>query len=185
MSGILREVYPIAILLAVVAIVVVRLPKPDLGHGAGFRRRRFVNWFPVGLTYAFLYMGRYNLNTIIGPVLDTKQFSAIYSAGTLTYGISFVLNGPLTDRLGGKKTIVAAALGPAWPRTTVQWPGSAYSAGGLRTSGPAPPAGRTTTNTPADTTTSSSTTRTATSMGPGYGGFTRPGRVGTAVRSSQ
>ena len=111
MSGFLREVYPIAILLTVVAIVVSRLPKPDLGHDRAFLRRRFVNWFPVGLTYAFLYMGRYNLNTIIGPVLDTKQFSSIYSVGTLVYGVSFVLNGPLTDRIGGKKTIVMAAVG--------------------------------------------------------------------------
>ena len=31
-------------------------------HSAAFRKRRFLNWFPLGLAYAFLYMGRYNLN---------------------------------------------------------------------------------------------------------------------------
>jgi len=30
-------------------------------HSAEFRVRRFLNWFPLGLVYALLYMGRYNL----------------------------------------------------------------------------------------------------------------------------
>lgn len=111
MSGFLSELLPIVILLALVGVVVSRLPKVDIGHSKAFLRRRFVNWFPVGLTYAFLYMGRYNLNTCIGPVFDKKQFAVIYSWGTLVYGVSFVLNGPLTDRLGGKKTIMMSAVG--------------------------------------------------------------------------
>src|SRR5438477_2508250 len=32
-----------------------------LKHGPWFLSRRFINWFPLGMTYAFLYMGRYNL----------------------------------------------------------------------------------------------------------------------------
>jgi hypothetical protein len=31
-------------------------------HDRWFITRRFINWFPLGMTYAFLYMGRYNLN---------------------------------------------------------------------------------------------------------------------------
>ncbi|MBX3188462.1 MAG: MFS transporter [Labilithrix sp.] len=111
MSGWVSEVAPIVVLLALVAFVVARLPKIDLGHSPAFLRRRFVNWFPVGLTYAFLYMGRYNLNTCIGPVFDKKQFAIIYGWGTLVYGVSFVVNGPLTDRLGGKRTILLSAIG--------------------------------------------------------------------------
>lgn len=111
MSGFVSELLPIVVLLALVGVIVARLPKVDLGHSPAFLRRRFVNWFPVGLTYAFLYMGRYNLNTCIGPVFDKKQFGIIYGWGTLVYGVSFVLNGPLTDRLGGKKTILASAIG--------------------------------------------------------------------------
>ncbi len=107
----LRELAPIVALLALIVVIVARLPRVDLGHSPAFLRRRFWNWFPVGLTYAFLYMGRYNLNAVIGPVFDKAQFSDIYFWGTLTYGFSFVVNGPLTDRLGGKKTIVLAALG--------------------------------------------------------------------------
>ncbi|AKV00926.1 Glycerol-3-phosphate transporter [Labilithrix luteola] len=111
MPGWLKDFLPIVALLALVVVVVGRLPKVDLGHDKAFLRRRFMNWFPVGLTYAFLYMGRYNLNACIGHVFDKAQFSDIYFWGTLTYGFSFVINGPLTDRLGGKKTIILAALG--------------------------------------------------------------------------
>ena len=53
-----NELAPIAILLAVVTFVIARLPKIELGHTSEFRRRRVMNWLPLGLTYAFLYMGR-------------------------------------------------------------------------------------------------------------------------------
>jgi OPA family glycerol-3-phosphate transporter-like MFS transporter len=113
MPGWLSELVPIAVLLAVIALVVARLPKVDLGHSPAFLRRRFINWFPVGLTYAFLYMGRYNLRVCTNLVFDKAQFSEIYFWGTLTYGFSFVLNGPLTDRFGGKRTILVSAIGTA------------------------------------------------------------------------
>lgn len=106
-----QELLPIVGLLAVVAVVVSRLPRVELGHSPDFLRRRVLNWLPVGLTYAFLYMGRYNLNACIGTLYDKAQFSDIYAIGTLAYGCSFVINGPLTDRLGGKRTILLAALG--------------------------------------------------------------------------
>jgi OPA family glycerol-3-phosphate transporter-like MFS transporter len=111
MTGWLSELLPILILLALVAVVVARLPRVDLGHSGAYRRRRFINWFPVGLTYAFLYMGRYNLQVCTNIVFDKQQFSSIYAWGTITYGVSFIINGPLADRFGGKKTITAAALG--------------------------------------------------------------------------
>ena len=57
----MEEITPIAILLAVVGLVIWRLPKIDLGHSAEYRKRRVWNWLPLGLTYSFLYMGRYNL----------------------------------------------------------------------------------------------------------------------------
>ncbi|MEZ4406892.1 MAG: MFS transporter [Polyangiales bacterium] len=107
----LSELLPILLLLGAISLVVTRLPKVDLGHTSAFRARRFRNWFPVGLTYAFLYFGRYNLNRAADYLFDNEQFSNIYAVGTVVYGISFVINGPLSDRFGGKKTIVAAALG--------------------------------------------------------------------------
>jgi OPA family glycerol-3-phosphate transporter-like MFS transporter len=58
-------------------------------------------------------MARYNLRVCTNIVFDKQQFSNIYFWGTLTYGFAFLLNGPLTDRLGGKKTILLAAGGSA------------------------------------------------------------------------
>ena len=111
MPGWLSEFLPILVLLGLVAIVVTRLPRVKLGHQPAFLRRRFINWFPVGLTYAFLYMGRYNLQVCTNIVFDKAQFSSIYAWGTATYGVSFLINGPLADRIGGKKTITLAAGG--------------------------------------------------------------------------
>ena len=110
----INELLPILILLAAIGLVVTRLPRVDVGHEKTFLKRRFLNWFPVGLTYAFLYMGRYNLNTLTPTVFTKADYSDIYFWGTLTYGISFVLNGPLADKFGGRKTILAAAVGSAF-----------------------------------------------------------------------
>ena len=53
-----------AVVVAVVAIGLVSyiyaLNNP-VGHSKAFRIRSYLNWLPLGLTYAFLYMGRYNL----------------------------------------------------------------------------------------------------------------------------
>jgi OPA family glycerol-3-phosphate transporter-like MFS transporter len=113
----MTELIPIAALLVVIALVDWRLPKVALGHSRAFKLRRFQNWFPVGVTYAFLYMGRYNLNvckTALGDNLMSKaDFGTIFFWGTLTYGVSFIINGPLTDRFGGRVTMLVSAIGSA------------------------------------------------------------------------
>lgn len=116
MPGWISNLIPIALLLGVITLVLARLPKVELGHSEAFKRRRFWNWFPLGLTYAFLYFGRYNVNaltTALGSKTDNKAFGIIFAAGTLVYGISFVINGPLTDKLGGRITTLLAAGGAA------------------------------------------------------------------------
>jgi MFS family permease len=80
--------------------------------------RRFLNWFPMGLTYALLYMGRYNLTvakTSLGKTqLMTKEdFGLIFGAGTIVYAIAFLVNGPLVDRLGGRKGMLISSFGAA------------------------------------------------------------------------
>ena len=113
----LEELAPIFILLTVIALVVWRLPHVDLGHSKEFRRRRFMNWFPLGMTYAFLYMGRYNLTVAtssLGELITNADFGTIKMIGTWVYGLSFLINGPLTDRIGGRKTMLIAALGAAF-----------------------------------------------------------------------
>jgi OPA family glycerol-3-phosphate transporter-like MFS transporter len=86
-----------------------------LNHGRWFLMRRFINWFPLGMTYAFLYMGRYNLNVAknaLGTLMSNQAFGLIFAAGTCIYAFSFLINGPLIDKtLGGKNGMIVAALG--------------------------------------------------------------------------
>src|SRR6266567_4564870 len=87
-----------------------------LKHGPWFLSRRFINWFPLGMTYAFLYMGRYNLTVAknaLGSFMSNEDFGLIFAAGTITYAFSFLINGPLVDKIGGKTGILIAALGAA------------------------------------------------------------------------
>ncbi len=83
-------------------------------HSKAFRHRRFWNWFPMGLTYALLYMGRYNLTVsknALGSLMTKEDFGLIFGVGATVYALSFLINGPLVDRIGGKKGILIAALG--------------------------------------------------------------------------
>jgi MFS transporter, OPA family, glycerol-3-phosphate transporter len=85
-------------------------------HSKAFRLRRFLNWFPLGLTYAFLYMARYNLTVsknALGELMTKADFGAIFGAGTLTYAFAFLINGPLTDRIGGKRAMLIGSAGAA------------------------------------------------------------------------
>lgn len=102
----LSNALPILLLLAAIVVVLRRLPKVDMGHSEAFKRRRVMNWLPLGLTYAFLYFGRYNLSANIGVfeqahLLTKAQFGAIDGVGAWVYGFAFLLNGPLTDLWGG------------------------------------------------------------------------------------
>ena len=87
-----------------------------LGHSGAFRRRRLMNWLPLGMTYAFLYMGRYNLTVAknaLGGLMPVEDFGIIFGVGTVTYGFSFLLNGPLTDKIGGRKAMLIGSFGAA------------------------------------------------------------------------
>ncbi len=122
--GWIKQIAPILILLAAISIVLARLPKVEgIDHSAAFVRRRVMNWLPLGLTYAFMYMGRYNLKVskyafeeMAGPdgttaLMGNDAFATIFGVGTIVYGISFLINGPLTDRLGGKVAILVGTAG--------------------------------------------------------------------------
>src|SRR4051812_40953747 len=87
-------------------------------HSTAYRLRRFTNWFPLGLTYATFYMGRYNFNVVKGYLgttyhLDKAQTGFIATAGFWTYALSVIFNGPLADRIGGKRAILVGAIGAA------------------------------------------------------------------------
>ncbi len=103
--------------LCLAVIVVLYFYNNPLKHTGWFMVRRFINWFPLGMTYAFLYMGRYNLTVskaALGSMMSNRDFGWIFAIGTWTYAMSFLVNGPLVDKIGGKKGIIIAALGSAF-----------------------------------------------------------------------
>jgi OPA family glycerol-3-phosphate transporter-like MFS transporter len=94
----------------------VRLSGNPRGHSPSYRRRRVLNWVPLGITYALLYMGRYNLTVAknaLGDLMDKSDFGVIFSVGTFVYAFAFVINGPLTDKIGGRLAMLISALGAA------------------------------------------------------------------------
>lgn len=102
------------IALCITVVVTSYFRHNPMDHGSRFLVRRFVNWFPMGMTYAFLYMARYNLVVAQGALKDQislVDFGWIFGAGTIVYGLSFLINGPLTDKFGGKKGIIISAVG--------------------------------------------------------------------------
>src|SRR5262245_21114040 len=90
-----------------------------VAHPPGYRNRRGQNWFFLGLMYGFFYMSRYNLSAIQQSLKQTfgwshSQYTSVASAGLLVYGISVFLNGPLADKIGGKRAILIGAAGAAF-----------------------------------------------------------------------
>jgi OPA family glycerol-3-phosphate transporter-like MFS transporter len=59
-------------------------------------------------------MARYNLDVAKNAgLMDKADLGTVSAIGMWVYGVSFLLNGPLTDRIGGRKTILIAAAGAA------------------------------------------------------------------------
>ncbi len=104
----------IFLLVGLATVITIYFRNNPMNHTRRFMWRRFTNWFPLGMTYAFLYMARYNLvvsKNALGSMMTKEDFGLIFAAGTTTYALSFFLNGPLVDKLGGKRGIVFAAVG--------------------------------------------------------------------------
>src|SRR5436189_6186954 len=85
-------------------------------HAPEFRARRTQNWLVLGLTYAAMYMARYNFGFANKALSDTygwskTQVGVILSAATLVYGLSAFFNGPFADRFGGRRAMLIGATG--------------------------------------------------------------------------
>ncbi len=85
-------------------------------HSREFRARRVKNWLVLGLTYAAMYMARYNFSFANKSLSDQygwskTQIGGIISTATLVYGISALFNGPLADRFGGRRAMLIGASG--------------------------------------------------------------------------
>ena len=88
-------------------------PTPPAGrtkYPPGFRPRRGLNWVSLGLMYASFYVCRYNFRFATPGMVQEFGFSkfqitGILSAWSVAYGIGQLINGLITDRIGGKKAI--------------------------------------------------------------------------------
>ena len=92
---------------------------PSTGHPPyppGFRARRGLNWGFVGLLYTSFYMCRYNLSLANGAISDEfhfnkTQFGYIITTSLLAYAFGQIINGLITDKLGGKRAMLVGAAG--------------------------------------------------------------------------
>ncbi len=87
-----------------------------LKHPPGFRPRRGLNWGVVGLLYTSFYLCRYNLAYANKAICDEFGFSksdisSVISTALVAYAVGQVVNGLLTDRLGGKRAMLIGAAG--------------------------------------------------------------------------
>jgi MFS transporter, OPA family, glycerol-3-phosphate transporter len=82
----------------------------------GYRQRRGLNWAVVGLMYTSYYLCRYNFSYANASIAKEFGFSysdmaAILSMNFVAYGCGQIVNGLLTDRIGGKKAMLIGAAG--------------------------------------------------------------------------
>lgn len=90
------------------------------GHGGfddpAFRSRRVQNWLVLGFLYAFFYATRYNLSALSGQLCSyfgwtNTEYGIFETMMPFVYGVSVLVNGPIADRVGGKKAFLFGALG--------------------------------------------------------------------------
>jgi MFS transporter, OPA family, glycerol-3-phosphate transporter len=84
--------------------------------GAAFRARRTRNWLVLGFLYAFFYATRYNLSALSGQLCNSfgwtnTEYGIFETMMPFVYGVSVLVNGPLADRIGGKKAFLFGAAG--------------------------------------------------------------------------
>ena len=85
-------------------------------HPPGFRPRRGLNWGFIGLLYTSFYMCRYNLPLASSAIssefgFSKAQIGTIITTALLAYACGQIINGLLTDRLGGKRAMLIGATG--------------------------------------------------------------------------
>ncbi|MDQ6765998.1 MAG: MFS transporter [Verrucomicrobiota bacterium] len=89
---------------------------PPMQYPPGFRARRGLNWFIIGLLYASYYICRYNFRFATPGIVEefgfsTFQITGMLSAWSIAYGTGQLVNGLLTDRIGGKTAMLIGAAG--------------------------------------------------------------------------
>lgn len=89
---------------------------PNDGLPQGFRPRRGLNWATVGLMYTSYYFCRYNFAYANKAIADEFGFSksdmgTILAMQFVAYGCGQMINGLLTDRIGGRRAMLIGAGG--------------------------------------------------------------------------
>lgn len=87
---------------------------PQYPHG--FRPRRGLNWAVVGLMYTSYYLCRYNFSYANKSIAEEFNFSksdmsTILMLNFVAYGCGQIINGLLTDKIGGKRAMLIGAGG--------------------------------------------------------------------------
>src|SRR5881296_854164 len=87
-----------------------------LQYPPGFRARRGLNWGFLGLLYTSYYMCRYNFSIANKPISTEFGFSradlgTILTTWALAYACGQIINGLLTDHIGGKRAMLIGAAG--------------------------------------------------------------------------
>jgi OPA family glycerol-3-phosphate transporter-like MFS transporter len=81
-----------------------------------FKKTRTLNWLVLGFLYAAFYMSRYNFAAVMTNLSGTfgwtnTQLGIFETMMPLVYGLSVVFNGPIADRVGGRKAFLFGAGG--------------------------------------------------------------------------
>ena len=85
-------------------------------HPFGFKTRRGLNWFTVGLLYAMFYMCRYNFRFAGNGMRaefgwSTGDIANIAAWFSIAYGTGQLVNGLFCDRIGGRASMLIGAIG--------------------------------------------------------------------------
>ncbi len=96
--------------------ILQRVSAEQLHHPPGFRARRGLNWTFVGLLYTSFYTCRYNFAIANKSISDEfgfnkAQMGTIITTALFAYACGQILNGLLTDRIGGKRAMLIGAVG--------------------------------------------------------------------------
>ena len=90
--------------------------EPHAHYPKGFRKRRGINWSALGLMYASYYFCRYGFK-YAAPGLSEEfgysltEIADLWGIWSLAYGTGQLLNGLVSDRLGGKRCMLIGAVG--------------------------------------------------------------------------
>src|SRR5438034_9984272 len=96
--------------------IVSPAPTQQFKYPPGFRARRGLNWTFLGLLYTSFYMCRYNF-PIANPKIreelhfDEAQMGVVITTTLLAYAFGQIINGLITDRIGGKRAMLIGAAG--------------------------------------------------------------------------